>query len=522
MRVTENLMLRAFLARTGGSLSTIAQWQERIASGRRLLKASDDPLALSKSLAARADLRETQAYRDNASQAATFMSVTEAALAETSDLLSRAKEIALQGMSDTSEVGGISPLARELRSMIDELSLIANREVAGRRLFAGTDTRTAPYASAGGSWDYRGNDASLMDEIGPGLRVGVNLTGPDAFETVPSRIPGSVDLDPAVSGITPLAELFGGRGVTGGQIRITDSNGISVDLDLSAALHVGQVVAAINNAGTAIVAAISSDGKSLELVDTGGGPTLSVTDLYDGTLAQGLGLATSSATGTIRGFDLDPQLTENTPVALLFGGAGLGAGVITLRNDSEGVPRTAAVDLGSVNTVGDILDAVSGAVTADATPLEVHASIDGSSIVFTSERLHTRLSVSDQSGGVAQALGVLGVGHARDVFRLLEETAQAIEARDHDAIDELISQIDLAVGNTAGVRGTYGARARQVITLGRSLDDQAVDLTIRLSDIEDADLAQAALELGRAQTVYNAALAAGARLYERNLFDFVR
>ncbi|MGQ0720053.1 MAG: flagellin N-terminal helical domain-containing protein [Candidatus Eiseniibacteriota bacterium] len=522
MRVTENLMLRSFLARTGGSLSTIAEWQNRISTGRRLLRASDDPLALSKALAARADLRETEAYRDNTSHAATHMSVTESALAETSDLLSRAKEIVLQGMSDTSEVGGIGPLARELRSMIDELSLIANREVAGRRLFAGTETRSAPYTSSGGAWAYRGNDGVLLEEIGPGLRVGINLTGPDAFETVPSRILGAVDLDPAVSGITPLAELFGGRGVNGGHIRITDSNGVSADLDLAAAVNVGQVIAAINNAGTAIIASVTPDGKSVQLQDTGGGPTFSVTDLYGGTLAQGLGLATTSSTGAITGLDLDPEVTENTAVALLFGGAGLGTGAITVHNDSEAETRSAVIDLASVNTVGDILDAVSGATTVAGAPLDVRASIRGSSITLESVRLHTRLSVSDQSGAVAQTLGVLGVGEARDVFRLLEDAARAIETRDHDTIQGLLAEIDLAVDNTAGVRGTYGARARQVITLGRNLDGQAVDLTIRLSDIEDADLAQAALELNQAQTVYNAALAMGARMFDRNLFDFVR
>jgi flagellin-like hook-associated protein FlgL len=49
-----------------------------------------------------------------------------------------------------------------------------------------------------------------------------------------------------------------------------------------------------------------------------------------------------------------------------------------------------------------------------------------------------------------------------------------------------------------------------------------VDLTIRLSDIEDIDLAQAALELTQAQTVYNASLSVGTRLLELNLFNFIR
>jgi flagellin-like hook-associated protein FlgL len=45
---------------------------------------------------------------------------------------------------------------------------------------------------------------------------------------------------------------------------------------------------------------------------------------------------------------------------------------------------------------------------------------------------------------------------------------------------------------------------------------------MRLADIEDADLAQAAIELTQAETVYNASLAAGSRLLQLNLFNYIR
>jgi flagellar hook-associated protein 3 FlgL len=515
-------MLRAFLAHTGGSLARMAQWQERISSGRMMLRASDAPSTLSKSLAVRADLRQTEALLDNTSSATAHMSLTETALAETSDLVSRAKEILVQAMNDTSEVGGVDALVRDLRAMTDELMLLANREVAGRRLFGGTATRTAPYALRNGGAAYRGNDDAILEEISPGLRVAINLTGPDAFETVPSRILGTADLDPALSDTTRLRDLHGGRGAAGGQIRLTDSNGISVDLDLSAAENLGQVVQAINNAGTAIVASYAPDGKTLVLTDTGGGPGLQVQDILGGSLAQGLGLATTSSTGSIQGSDLDPAVTDDTALALLLGGAGIGPGQWTIRNDSEGVERVATIDPSQANTVGELLDLIDGALTADGEPLGVHASVEGASLSIRSTRLHTALSISATGGSSALALGVAGIGDARDLFELLSDAAEAAGARDHDAMDRILAELTTAVENTAGIRGTYGARARQVIALGQSLQNQTVDLTIRLSDLEDVDLARAAMELSRAETVYNASLAAGTRIFERNLFDYIR
>jgi len=520
--VTENLLLRNFLARTAGSLSRVSEWQARISSGTKLLRPSDDPRILAKSLAMRADIRQAHAYQDNASAATTHMSLTEAALEETSNLLSRAKELLVQGMSDTAEAGDTSALAEELRAIVDELLLVANRDVAGRRLFGGTETRSAPYAAMKGRVLYGGNDGDILEELGPGLRVAINLTGPDAFQTVPSRIAGTVDLDPTVSWITPLADLLGGAGVSGGQIRLTDSNGVSADVDLMGATNLGQVVQAINNAGTAIVAVVSPGGSTVELADTGGGAGFRVEDLYGGTLAQGLGLA-GDATGSVRrGVDLDPAVTEQTPVAVLLGGAGIGPGTWTIRNDSAGVARQAVIDPSQANTVGELLDLIEGATTSDGVPLGIRARVSGASLVLESTRLHTQLSVMDATGTSAAALGVQAVGEAWDVFGLLEDAAGAIDARDHDAMESLLDALTAAVENTAGVRGTYGARARQVLGVAASLDDQSVDLTIRLSDLEDVDLAQAALELTRAETVYNASLAVGTRLFERNLFDYFR
>jgi flagellar hook-associated protein 3 FlgL len=522
VRVTQNSLLKAFLAHTGSSLARMAQWQERISSGRNLLRASDSPSALSKSLAVRADLRQTQALLDNTSSATAHMSLTETALAETSDLVSRAKELLLQGMNDTTEVGGVDSLVRDLRSMTDELMLLANREVAGRRLFAGTATRTAPYARENGGAAYRGNDDDILEEISPGLRVAINLTGPDAFETVPSSILGTADLDPALSDTTLLRDLHGGRGAVGGQIRLTDSNGVSVDLDLSAAENLGQVVQAVNNAGTAIVASYSPDGKSLVLTDTGGGPGVQVQDILGGTLAQSLGIATTSDTNVITGADLDPAVTDDTALALLLGGAGIGPGAWTIRNNSQGVERVAVIDPSQANTVGELRDLIEGAVTAEGEPLGIAATVEGSSLHVQSTRLHTTLSISDAGGSSALALGVAGTGDAQDLFELIDQAAEAVESRDHDAMDRLVAQLTTAVENTAGIRGTYGARARQVISLGQSLQNQTVDLTIRLSDLEDVDLAEAAMELSRAETVYNASLAVGTRIFERNLFDYIR
>ncbi|MBZ0267393.1 flagellar hook-associated protein FlgL [bacterium] len=523
MRVTENLITRNFLSHSSSALSRMAAAQERLASGKNLLRPSDDPRALAKSLALNGDLRRAAAYGDNASSATAFMSMTESSLQEISDLLSRSKELVIAAQNATSDDDGADAQARELRSLVDSLLLVANRDIGGRNLFGGQQTRGKAYSQLGGHVVYGGDSRDILEELGNGLRIAVNVTGPTAFETVPSTIRGTVDLDPALSTITGLGDLLDGNGISPGSIRITDGNGVIADVNLGGSETMGAVLDAINAAGTGVVAAIAADGQSIELTDTTGGGSFQVEDILGGGFARATGLATTSTTGSIRGIDLDPAVSANTPLALLRGGAGIATSPWTLRTERAGETLTATIDPSTANTLGDLLAMVNGAVAADGTSLGIHASIDGRNLLLESVNLQTTIGIDDSPpGGGASQLGIAGLGEVSDVFALLERAAQAVQQRDNDAMDDAIRDVTRAIEQTSGMRGTYGARSRQVLSLAENLRDQQVDLTIRLSDVEDADLAEAAIQLTQAETIYNAALTTGTRMLEMSLFNYIR
>jgi flagellin-like hook-associated protein FlgL len=523
MRITESLLVQNFLAHSRWSLSRLADAQILLSSGRRLHRPSDDPPAVAKLLAVRSDLREVGAYIDNASAATTVMSLVESSLAQVSDGLLRAKQIVLAGLNSTMGEAEREGMVQEARSLIESLMLVANAEHAGRYLFGGTETRAQPYATVGNSTVYRGNEEDIFEQIGASLRVALSLSGPDAFQTVPARVLGTTDLNPALSTVTALSDLRDGDGVLGGHIRITDSNGVTADLDLMSAETLRDILDGINGAGLSVSADISADGTSIVLTDSGGGSSFHVEDLLGGTLARDLGIAGDSVTGTITGADLDPAVTENTPLALLFGGAGIGPAAWTLRNDSADTMRVATIDPTQVNTVGELLDLIAGARTAQDESLGLWASIDHKSLAIESNRLHTRLSITDSGGGSSAAqFGVTGIFEAQDVFALLRDTADALASGETEELERVLQAISSAVNHTAGLRGTYGARTRQVLELAQKLQSENVDLTLRLSDIEDADLSDAAIQLTEAETVYQASLAASSRLLQMNLFNYIR
>jgi len=113
---------------------------------------------------------------------------------------------------------------------------------------------------------------------------------------------------------TSVASLNGGKGlnlVAGNDLRITQSDGLNVDVDLSGATTVNDILNAINtaasSAGSGLTASLATNGNGIVLTDVSGGalPT-TVNSLNGSTTAQDLGLTTPAVGGVVTGADVNP------------------------------------------------------------------------------------------------------------------------------------------------------------------------------------------------------------------------
>ncbi|MCZ6681775.1 MAG: flagellar filament capping protein FliD [Planctomycetota bacterium] len=246
---------------------------------------------------------------------------------------------------------------------------------------------------------------------------------------------GRVDL------ATRLSSLNGGSGVSAGRFRVTDRSGNSADIDLVAATTIQDVLDAINHQTTADVIA-RVDGDHLEIEDLSGGTgTLVVSELNGGETASTLGLLGSGPLGVITGsdlvylngetrldelndgngvrrlevqtdfqivlsdgttldIDLSDQLSDDTALSALNGGAGVPAGSIRITNRA-GV--TVDVDLSAAVTLGDVKTAISAAGA------DLAVSYVGGTIVVTDQSTGEGETIIEEidSGGTAEGLGLL-------------------------------------------------------------------------------------------------------------------
>lgn len=113
---------------------------------------------------------------------------------------------------------------------------------------------------------------------------------------------------------SPLREMNLGKGVRtvdGNDISVTDSNGVTFEVDLSGLSTVQDVLNAINTAagvaGAGVTAGFTTTGNGLTLTDTAAGlGTLSAQSINFSNALADLGLTANAASGVITGSDVDP------------------------------------------------------------------------------------------------------------------------------------------------------------------------------------------------------------------------
>jgi flagellar hook-associated protein 3 FlgL len=179
-RVTNSMITRSLLSDLNDVTTNLVRTQQKLSSGKELTRPSDNPFAVSRAIALRSALEGTRQYQRNTIEAKAWSDTTEVALARVTDAVQRARELLVQGGNDASGPEAREAIASEIESLIDSVKQEANANYAGRFVFSGTATQTRPYA-LGAVDTYAGNAATVAREIGPGVSLGVNVTGSDVL-----------------------------------------------------------------------------------------------------------------------------------------------------------------------------------------------------------------------------------------------------------------------------------------------------------------------------------------------------
>lgn len=181
MRITSEMMSANALRRLQGRLGQYERSQSQLATGRRLMRPSDDPSGASRAMTLRARLRSHEQTERNQADAVSWLRAADASLQTASERYQRARDLTVRGATLTSQLERTA-LAQELRQIRDGLVDLANTSFRGRPLFGGTGA-AAPVTGGEGAWTVAAT-GDVNRRIGAdGESVVANVLAGDAFGT---------------------------------------------------------------------------------------------------------------------------------------------------------------------------------------------------------------------------------------------------------------------------------------------------------------------------------------------------
>lgn len=116
----------------------------------------------------------------------------------------------------------------------------------------------------------------------------------------------------------------------------------------------------------------------------------------------------------------------------------------------------------------------------------------------------------------------VGLNNGVDIFSIMNQVNTALRTNDRTAISNLLGQLDAARGQISSERSSVGGRINLLDTVKTRQTDVQTNMQVLSSDLEDIDVAEAMTQLNKQQNIYEATLAAGAKIVQPSLLDFLR
>jgi flagellar hook-associated protein 3 FlgL len=114
-----------------------------------------------------------------------------------------------------------------------------------------------------------------------------------------------------------------------------------------------------------------------------------------------------------------------------------------------------------------------------------------------------------------------GFNAGANVFTTLESLATDLRAGNSAGIGNALTALDGAIGRITSARSLLGVAGNRMESARFRIQTQQATLTAHLSEIEDADMASAVMELQTQEVAYQAAQAALARALQPSLAAFL-
>ncbi|GAB5453020.1 MAG: flagellar hook-associated protein FlgL [Halioglobus sp.] len=182
MRISTVQIFQQGISAIMAQQNKLAFTEQQLATGRRILTPSDDPVAAAQILDISEDLSRVDQYQRNGNIAQGQLALEDTILNDVGNVLQRVRELVVQANNASQSPDTRRSIATEIEARIDELLGLANTsDATGEYIFAGYQANTQPFARQGAGFAYNGDDGQRFLQLASGTQVAVRDSGKDVF-----------------------------------------------------------------------------------------------------------------------------------------------------------------------------------------------------------------------------------------------------------------------------------------------------------------------------------------------------
>lgn len=179
MRVADKMTFNQSVHNMNKNRNDLLVYQNQAATQKRINKPSDDALGAVRVLESKTEIAGYDQFKRNILSAKEFVEFSEQSLGQMSDLLIRAKELAV----DQADDAGNGPESRriaasEIKQIYQQMVNVGNSRFGDRYVFAGHKSLTAPFDMSG---QYFGDDGEIEVQINKSSYMSMNIPGSTVF-----------------------------------------------------------------------------------------------------------------------------------------------------------------------------------------------------------------------------------------------------------------------------------------------------------------------------------------------------
>ena len=186
MKISTTLYFDRSTKMLGDVQANLSKTQEQLSTGKQIVKPSDEPDKAALVTRLESEVARQSSYQEALKSVNIRLTAEETALKNTTDVMYRIKELAMQAANDTLGTQDRQAVALEMTALREQILSLANSQDSnGNYLFSGSRAGEPAFSKdATGRVIYQGDHARMKVNVGDNRRMNLNLPGSDAFVRV--------------------------------------------------------------------------------------------------------------------------------------------------------------------------------------------------------------------------------------------------------------------------------------------------------------------------------------------------